>query len=78
MILSVENSTAANGVQVNSDVDLCFEDVGVVDLPFRVTVRVGGCRLFTSHESTQAEAKETRARMHAAYLEVHSDPKVRS
>lgn len=72
MILVSENSTADNGMQVQSTVDLRIEDVGKVQRPFFVKVSVDHSPMFHAYCFTEAEAKITRARMHAAYLEVHS------
>ena len=72
MILVSENSTADNGTPVQSTVHLRIEDIGVIERPFFVKVDVGHATLFHSYEKTEAKAKATRERMHAAYLEVHS------
>ena len=74
MNLTSENTTAANGMQVQSTVRLFIERIGVEKLPFRVQASVNHVGLYTSHHATEAEAKETRKRMHAAYMEVHSTP----
>ena len=71
MILSSENTTADNGMPVQSTVRLFIERVGVEERPFRVDVSVNHVCLFTSHHASEAEAKGMRERMHAAYMEVH-------
>lgn len=73
MILTSENSTTDNGMQIQSTVTLSIEAIGVENRPFRVDARVDGARMYTSHHPTEAEAKNTRERMHAAYLEAHGD-----
>lgn len=72
MILVNEYSTADNGTIVQSAVDLGIEDIGHVDRPFWVLVRVDNVRLFDAHVATEAEAKAKRSEMHASYLEAHA------
>ncbi len=72
MNLVASHNVAGNGTEVQSSVRLYIEEVGVQRLPFRVQVYVGHSLMFTGHYATEAEAKDDREKMHAAYLEVHS------
>lgn len=73
MILVSENSKADNGMVVQSSVHLHLKDVGKVQRPFFVKASVDHSPLFHAYCFTEAEAKGIRERMHAAYLEVHSN-----
>jgi hypothetical protein len=72
MILVSENSTADNGMKVQSTVHLSLEDLGKVARPFFVQASVDNSPLFHAYCFTEAEAKLIRERMHASYLEVHA------
>lgn len=72
MIIVSKNSTAGNGMQVQSRVHLSIDDAGKVQRPFFVNVSVDHSPLFLAYCFTEAEAKLVRERMHGAYLEVHA------
>lgn len=71
MILASENSTADNGMLIQSTVALRIEDVGVTERPFYVRVDVDHAQVFHAYKATEAEAMACRKRMHAAYMDAH-------
>ncbi len=72
MIIASENTTADNGMKVQSSAHLNIEEVGKVQRPFFVKVSVDHSPLFSAYCFTEDEAKTVRERMHATYLEVHA------
>lgn len=73
MNVYASHDTAENGSSVNTTVALLWDDdAPFAERPFKCTTWVCGCSMAHSFHKTATDAKREAAKMHAAYLEVHS------
>lgn len=71
MTMTVNNTTAKNGMKIQSVVTLLMPDARI-GLWWRAETFVDCNRMFTGHYATREEAEKHADRMYASYLKVHS------